>query len=73
MKQIAATDWAAYPKVIDLFSSQSNSLGGRHGVSKKVGDSRRPATLWAATLEIAVRLFKGWLPAGRRGVEHGGP
>jgi hypothetical protein len=47
--------------------------GVRHEVFKGVENRGRSHALLAATREMVVRLFKGWLPAGRKGVGHGGP
>jgi hypothetical protein len=51
---------------------KNEQKGMRHGESKGVEDCFGMPALQVATSETVMRLFKGWLPKGRRGVEHGG-
>jgi hypothetical protein len=52
-------------------------LGQSHGRTawnvQGIEDGRRPPALRTATPETAVRPFRGWSPARRRGVGYGGP
>jgi hypothetical protein len=46
--------------------------GVQRGASKGVEDCCGMPALHVATSKTVMRLFKGWLPKGCRGVEHGG-